>query len=309
MTAAPLTKGRRTSLLHWAAVVVLLVSVIATQVALDGAFTTYTPATNVQWVQSTGLMRRLALGFDAFVADVYWIRAVQYYGGTKLSTAERKNYDLLYPMLDMTTTLDPHFTIAYRFAAILLSEGYPNGPGRPEDAIKLLEKGIKVTPDKWQYYHDAGFVEYLWRANPKGGAEWFLKGAKVRDAPNWLEPLAAGVLAEGGERSAARLLWTQMLQTAEHDWLRQTARTRLAQMDAEVQIEQLQPIVNGFYDVAGRFPSGWSDLIRAGRLRGVPVDPANVPYALDPESGAVDVAKASPLYPLKRSGPVSEPSR
>ena len=138
MTAPSIALARRTSPLHWAALIVILVSVVATQVALDGAFKPATPASSVQWVQSTGLMRRLALGFDAFVADVYWIRAVQYYGGTKLSTDEHKNYDLLYPLLDMTTTLDPRFTIAYRFAAILLSEVFQNGPGRPEDAISLL---------------------------------------------------------------------------------------------------------------------------------------------------------------------------
>ena len=52
-------------------------------------------------------MRRLALGFDALLADIYWIRTVQYYGDAKLSTAEKKDYDLLYPLLDMTTTIGP----------------------------------------------------------------------------------------------------------------------------------------------------------------------------------------------------------
>ena len=38
-------------------------------------------------------------------------------------------YQLLYPLLDITTTLDPHFNIAYRFGAIFLSEPYPGGAG------------------------------------------------------------------------------------------------------------------------------------------------------------------------------------
>ena len=59
----------------------------------------------------------------------------------------------------MTTTLDPRFNIAYRFGAILLSEAYPNGPGKPDDAIKLLEKGLRAEPNKWEYFYDAGFVE------------------------------------------------------------------------------------------------------------------------------------------------------
>jgi hypothetical protein len=245
-------------------------------------------------------MRRLVLGFNSLAADVYWIRAVQYYGGTKLSKEEKKDYSFLFPLLDITTTLDPRFNIAYRFGAILLSEGYPNGPGRPDDAIALLKKGIREKPDKWEYFLDAGFVEYWWRHDHRAAADWFLRGAKLSTAPNWIQPLAASVLAEGGDQTAARVLWTQMAQTAEQEWLRRTARTRLQQLDAVAVIEQLQPLVNRFYDGANRFPAGWEEVARAGLVRGIPLDPTGIPYALDPVSGQVDVAKESSLFPLQR---------
>src|SRR4030095_13487500 len=215
----------------------------------------------VQWVRSPAVMRRLVLGFDALAADVYWIRAVQYYGGTKLLKDEHKSYDFLYPSLDHTTTLAPRFNIAYRFGAILLSEGYPNGPGRPDEAIALLEKGIRESPDKWEYYLDAGFVHYWWRRDPRAAADWFLRGSRLKTAPNWLQPLAASVLAEGGDQLAARVLWTQLAQTAEQEWMRRPARTRLQQLYAEAVIAQLQPIVNSFYDKANRFPTGWEEMI------------------------------------------------
>ena len=82
--------------------------------------------------------------------------------------------------------------------------------------------------------------------------------------------------------------------------MRRTARTRLQQLDAEAVIDQLQPIVNSFYDTANRFPTGWEEVIRAGLVRGVPLDPTGVPYTLDPVSGAIDVAKESTLFPLRR---------
>ena len=125
--------------LHWVAFIVLLVAAIGMQTVINGAFERFTPAQEVQWVRSPAVMRRLVLGFDSVAADIYWIRAVQYYGTTKLSKAENKDYSFLYPLLDITTTLDPRFNIAYRFGAILLSEGYPNGPGHPGEAIALLE--------------------------------------------------------------------------------------------------------------------------------------------------------------------------
>ena len=60
------------------------------------------------------------------------MRAVVYYGGSAQCGAENgttANFDLLYPLLDLVTSLDPHFKVAYRFGAMFLTEPYPGGPG------------------------------------------------------------------------------------------------------------------------------------------------------------------------------------
>lgn len=298
------TVRSRTPLRRWFALIVAVASAVTSQIALASAFPRATPAESVDWVRSPELMRRLALSYDAVLADIYWIRSVQYYGDTKLSTTSKKEYGRLYPLLDMTTALDPRFSIAYRFGAILLSEGHPNGAGNTAQAIALLDKAIKAMPDKWQYLHDAGFVEYWWNRDAKAAAEWLLRAADVPGAPSYLRPVAAMMLAEGGEERSARALWTELEASAEHEWLRQSARRALLQLDAEAILERLQPIVNGYYDRVGRFPSSWDEVVRARVLAGVPVDPTGVPYALDPVSGAVNVDQRSPLYPLRGRGPV-----
>jgi hypothetical protein len=295
------TKPVKHTGLLWVALIVLVVSATATQVVLEGKLQRPAATQGVHWIQSPGLMRRLAVGFNAIWADIYWIRAVQYYGRTKLSVDEKKSYDQLYPLLDITTSLDPHFNIAYRFGSILLSEGYPNGPGNTEQAIMLLQKGIREMPNKWQYYHDAGFVEYWWRRDSQAAAEWFLKGARLPGAPNWLQPLAASVLAEHGERDASRALWTQLAQTAEHEWIRQAAKRGLMQLEAEAHIELLEPFVHKFFDMYGRFPNGWQELTGGPVrwLRNLPRDPAGYIYDLDPVAGSITVARDSPLFPLR----------
>jgi hypothetical protein len=290
----------RTPPLLWVLLVALLGSAVGSQVVLDARLARPDTGRDVTWFRSPGLMRRLALGFDAVLADLYWIRTVQYYGRTRLSTDQNKQYERLYPLLDMTTSLDPRFTIAYRFGAILLSEGNPNGPGDSDGAIALLRKGIQATPQRWQYYHDAGFVEYWWRADYQAASGWFLEASKVPASPSWLAPVAASMLAEGGVRDASRALWTELANTTDQSWLRTAATRALRQLDAEVVIEQLQPIVNRYYDLNGRFPSDWRDMELAGLIRGLPVDPTGVPYSLDPVSGAVDVSRDSSLFPLRR---------
>jgi len=183
------------------------------------------------YVQSPAVLRRLALSFDALAADVYWIRALQHYGGDRLSRDGRQRYQLLYPLLDLTTSLDPYFTIAYRFGAIFLSEGYPGGPGRPDLAVALLKKGISSQPDNWRYYHDIAFVHYWQFQDTRTAAEWFRLARKQPDAPTWLEPVAASMLIEGGDRESARIVLQQILNSPE-PWLQQMARRSLLQLDA-----------------------------------------------------------------------------
>jgi hypothetical protein len=295
-----LTGQPRTTLRRWFMLVALVGAAISSQVALEGSFPRATEGVTVDWVRSPELMRRLALGFDALLADIYWIRSVQYYGDTKLSLNAKKQYGRLYPLLDTTTSLDPRFNIAYRFGAILLSEGHPNGAGDPQQAISLLQKAIKEMPDKWQYPHDAAFVEYWWNRDNGAAATWMLRAADVPGAPSYLRTVAASMLAEGGEQRSARALWSEVEANAEHEWLRQAARRGLMQLDAEVAIEQLRAVVQRFHEQAGRFPASWEELVRARLLPGIPMDGTRVPFELDPASGSVDVSDKSLLYPLRR---------
>ena len=251
----------------------------------------------ILYVRSGPALQRIMLSFDALAADLYWIRAIQHYGGDRLSGPKAlTKYQLLYPLLDLTTTLDPYFNIAYRFGAIFLSEAYPGGPGRPDESIALLQKAITVMPHKWQYYHDIGFV-YYWRMRDyKTAATWFQKAAAQPNAPNWLTPLAASMLVQGNDRAAARFLWQQIAKS-EEPWLRRNAERSLLQLQALDQIDQLEAVVRRF-PPAGTERYSWTDLLRRKILIREPVDPLGAPYLLDPVTGRVRVSEQSPLFPM-----------
>ncbi|MBI2187864.1 MAG: hypothetical protein HYU37_12235 [Acidobacteria bacterium] len=253
-------------------------------------------AENLLYVQSPRAIERLALAYDALLADVYWIRAVQYFGSTRLSKDPNKQYDLLYPLLNLTTSLDPRFRLAYLLGSIFLSEPPPGGPGRTDLAIALLEKGRRAEPDVWEYPQSIGFVHYWWRQEYKEAAAWFLRAADTPGAPEWLRPLAATTLAQGGSRASSRVLWQQIANTAEVDWYRNEALKRLRQLDAMDQLDQLRAVVDVYRERFGAAPDSWDDLRRAGYLRGTPLDPVGVPYRL--AGGTVSLDPQSPLYPL-----------
>ena len=248
------------------------------------------------YVRSPEAMRRLALSYDSLLADIYWIRAVQHYGGTKLSTDPRKQYELLYPLLDLTTSLDPRFDIAYHFGSVFLAEPFPGGAGRPDLAIALLEKGLLAQPEKWEFAQAIGFVHYWWLQDFDEAAAWFTRASTFPNAPIWLAPLAATTLAQGGRRESSRLLWEQFAQSTEVDWFRAEARRRLQQLDAMEELDRLGAAVAAFRDRHGADPATWDQLRQAGYLRSEPTDPAGLPYRL--QAGVVGLDPSSPLNPL-----------
>lgn len=255
--------------------------------------------TRVLYVRSPAAMTRLAFGFQALAADVYWIRAIQHYGGDRLDKGPDtggRRYELLYPLLDIATSLDPYFNIAYRFGAIFLGEPYPGGPGRPDLAVALLRKAIVAMPHKWQYYHDVAFV-YYWRMRDyKTAGEWFQRAAEQPNAPTWLPSVAASMVTRSNDRATARFMWQQLLRS-EQTWVRRTAERSLMQLQALDQIDQLQAAVLRVGPGMGRSYS-WSVLIARGILPGAPLDPARTPYALDPTTGRVSVSSESQLFPM-----------
>lgn len=252
----------------------------------------------VLYLQSPAVARRVALSFDTLAADVYWMRAIQHFGATRLKDGGPKRFENLYPFLDLATSLDPRFTVAYRFGAIFLSEAPPGGPGRPDEAIRLLEKGLEATPERWQYLQDIGFVHYWWTGNYPQAAAAFSKGAAIPGAPWWMQSLAAVTLAQGGDRETSRVLWRALAQTRDNEFLRRDAQRRLVQLDALDQIDVLAALVARGRATGLAAPWSWYQLYQAGLLTHVPLDPTGVPYVIDLNTGRVDVAGTSPLWPL-----------
>src|SRR5438876_29010 len=211
-----------------ALVAALLAAAVQVEAARERAYPTGEDSEESLYLRSGLALRRLTGAYNALAADVYWIRSILYYGGAKrrlarpqgpeppplLSTAPPEEYALLYTLLDLTTTLDPRFNIAYRFGAVFLAEPSPGGAGRPDLAIALLEKGLAERPDRWEYMQDIGFVHYWWRHDYKAAAEWFQRASEAPGAPWWLKSLAATTLVQGGDRQSSRLMWEAIRQSA-----------------------------------------------------------------------------------------------
>ena len=245
-------------------------------------------------------LRRMAPGFKNLLADLYWLRTIQYYGGRR-ALAREKRYDLLEPLVNITTSLDPTFDVAYRYGAVFLSEPYPAGAGNPKAGIALLRKGVERNPDAWLLWQYLGFFQFLYTGDAAAAASDLMQGAARPGAPRWLSTLAAELLTRRGERDAARSIWRSLFESPEEP-IRQMAVVNLQRLDALDLAGELTAAAAVFRQQRGRNPAGWEELRALRLVRGKPVDPAGHPFSYDTASGVFAVARESPLWSVSMNG-------
>jgi hypothetical protein len=276
-------KGRIRSVC-WTLLVAGFLGIVPVQQQIDAELKSAGMFADILYFPSGQWLRRASLGHEGLLADIYWTRVVQYFGRQRLERATQ--FELLGPLLNITTELDPHLLIAYRFGAIFLAEPPPRGAGRPEEALQLLRRGIVANPEYWRLWQDLGFIYYWDLKDYDSAARVFQAGSERPGAMVWMKVLAATVSAEGGAIRTSRLLWSEIYRQAANDQIRQRAREQLAALTAQEDLQNLDRLLAEFQEHQGRRARSLQDLVAVGLLRGIPVDPSGAPYRVDADGRA-----------------------
>ena len=242
---------------------------------------------DVLFISSPPFVKRASLGYSGLLADIYWMRVLQYFGKKHLRSSTE--YKALAPLLDITTTLDPNLVIAYEWGSTFLQQPPPSGAGDDDAAITLIRKGIQNNPDNWHLYFTLGFIQYLGKHDYLGAAKTFEEGSRVPNAHPWMKIMAAKTLTDAGSDETARYLWQNIYDESTDKSLKQNAALHLACLVVDEEVSKLDSVVAEFRHRFGRNPTSWRELIAAGALRSVPLDPMGEPYVLR-SNGQVTVA-------------------
>src|SRR3984893_226834 len=243
-------------------------------------------------LRSGKLVKGLSLEYAPLVADIYWTRVVQYFGN-KHATGQ-VDFKLLWPLLDVTSQLDPYLMPVYHSGSTFLSDAPPRGAGRPDLAVELLERGLKANPEEWRLYYDLGFVYYFdMKDYPKASAA-FYEGSKNPAALIWMKIMAAKIAAEGNSAQTSIFLWQDVYNTTKDPSIKENALNHLQLLRAQEDLKQIDALVKEYEKRVGRRPQRVSELVPAGLLQGVPVDALGYPYTLS-EDGKAEINLDSPL--------------
>jgi hypothetical protein len=261
---------------------------------IDAQIGAYRAQEEALYLWSGQQVRRLAPGFEGLAADVYWLRTVQYFGGQRLFAREKK-FELLLPLIEITTTLDPRLVIAYKYGATFLCEQPPEGAGRCDQGIEVLEKGAAVLPNDWRLRQDLGFFYFIFLRDPERAADVLMEASKIPGAAFWLKNLAAMCLAKGGQREASRAIWRRIYEQSDGP-MKENALQHIAVLDAYDAAEALQALVADVERRTGRRPDTLDELRAAGLIARPPADGSGAPFLYDRQTGTVRVSPQSPLW-------------
>lgn len=278
------TRSQTTTFFSALLLVSLTLSVVMVQYvdrARDGA-----TLQEVMYIPSAAAVKRMSLGYSGLMADIYWTRVVQYFGGKHLERS--KQYLLLGPLLDVTTTLDPQLLAAYEFGSIFLSQKPPEGAGDPAAAVALVQRGIRENPKAWRLWYHLGFIYYQELNDPKQASNAFLEGSKVPGALPWMKVMAAALAQHAGDAETALMLWSNILNSTEDPQIKANATKRLRALQVDREVNLLQGFAEKYQQQTGRVLVSFNELLASGWLKRFPVDPLNNPYQL--RNGRVEVA-------------------
>jgi hypothetical protein len=182
------------------------------------------------YLPSSNFIGEISLGYRQLAADIIWLSAVQYYGDYRLD-----KHDLSYfeGLIDIVTTLDPHFVFAYIFGALVVSSDI----GSTEEAVEILKKGMMHNPSSWQLPFEIGFIYYVSAAKPDLAARYFDLASRLPGSPELAERFAAFVYSKAGHTETSIRMWQELAENSDEPHMKELAERYIEKLKQQLQEE------------------------------------------------------------------------
>ena len=169
---------------------------------------------------------RLTAGFQAALADWYWIRTLTYFGRQARTQVvlDVSRMPELPGLLWRTVTLDPRHLAAWRFGAFFLSQA------ETEEGLRFVRAGIRENPREWRLRADLAFICWQAGRHREAALAW-QQAAALPGAPAWIEPMAAITLKEGGEIATARAVFRRLIESSTDPFVREVSLLQLERLE------------------------------------------------------------------------------
>jgi hypothetical protein len=254
--------------------VLLLVIIVNFAYRIDLKKSPHELIAELMYFPSGVAVRALSVGMYGPLADLVWLRFIQYYGEHRMTDAR---FDLLYHILDILTTLDSRFVYAYTLGGLMLT----HDAGRPDQAEKLLKKGMRHDPDEWRYPYMHAFINYVFLKNYDVAQRYFALSSQKPGAPEMTKRWQAFILYKKlDDLETALQLWFDLYNTTENPEEKEIARVYIMHIKMEFDLEHMNEQISAFTRDIGRLPVSLRELVTHGYLDSIPTEPHGERFAI-----------------------------
>lgn len=199
---------------------------------------------NDAFVPRPEVAKAAALGFDAVLADYYWVQAVLLAGGETSPSKESRHLGRL---IDVVTTLDPWVDHAYRFAAVWMTESLED----IRHANSLLERSFDYHRDDWRNRFYLGFNQFFYLEDNESAAETLYQASRLPGAPLYLPRLVARLRSHVADLGAAALFLEEMVRTAPDESAKAEYQAALDEIEIEWKARELDRAREAYRELFG----------------------------------------------------------
>lgn len=270
----------------------LLVAGLVSYALLIGPFTSYMCEKPVKeklgYVPSVKVMKSLSVDQKELAGASLVFKVLMYYGnlmgqpqGSLLS--DPGDLQGMSRLLHGAVQLDPYNMDAYYFAqGILTWDAH-----QYQVANNLLDYGMKYRDWDWFLPFFAGFNSaYFLKDYPKAAHYYNLAGDLSGES--LYKSLASRYMQESGQTDLAIAYLGGMVKTAKNDAVKRSYQIRL---QAFQEVRRIESAANRFRAEKGTRPASVEQLVRAGYLKSVPVDPYGGSFYLEPDGKVATTSK------------------
>ena len=224
-------------------------------------------------------MRAMAMQHHLAMADVFWLSAVQEIG--RFIEKKQPNVVRLKNWAQLATDLDPRYHHVYYGVATNLTVYNKDADG----SDRLLRKGWKNLPNRWQYPFMLGYNAYFLRAQLRVASAFWAKAAYMPEVPRFVPSLAARSRFQAGDDVEAESLLLTMIEHLQGQH-RRDAEIRLKILRSEPILVAYDKACAAYLEETGQRPASAEELRMAGLVRYPPVDLFDEKIELDEECRA-----------------------
>ena len=279
----------------------LLIAAIATTAAAHSQLDTTSRAGLGQLsVPSPDHAQLWSLGFDAAVADYYWLRAIGIVGAE--TGAIEQHGEVLADLIDVVTEVDPWVDHPYRFAAVWLTRDRE----MVERGNRLLERGISYHPLDWRNRYHLAFNYFFYLDQQLRAADVLEGAVGLEGAPHYLAPLVARLRSERGGLQLAAAFLMQVLESTEDPYKRAEYLKALDEIQTEERARFLDAARVEYWRRNGRDIERLADLLAGPdpvlqRLPRAQLHLGGFEWILDSETGQIVSSYYRSRYQLHES--------